>query len=124
MPPVTYDRAAFDAVRQNNAVKCGPEAVSFPYPGGNVETLQRLVGGPVPAEEFTLPRFELSSGADFVAVQLIMDYRTEGAMTGRSPILNPEVTRVGISNRANRFSVNLIQTLYVKLPLPPPLTPE
>jgi hypothetical protein len=53
-----------------------------------------------------------------------MDYRAEGAMTGRSPILNPEVNRVGISNRANRFSINLIQTVYVKLPMPPPLTPE
>jgi hypothetical protein len=31
-------------------------------------TLQKLVGGPVPCEEFTLPKFEVASGADFVAV--------------------------------------------------------
>lgn len=37
-------------------------------------TLQKLVGGPVPCEEFTLPRFEVASGADFVAIQLIMDF--------------------------------------------------
>jgi hypothetical protein len=36
--------------------------------GGNVETLQKLVGGPVPAEEFTMPKFEFASGADFVAL--------------------------------------------------------
>jgi hypothetical protein len=36
--------------------------------GGDVAMLQKLVGGPVPCEDFTLPRFEVASGADFVAV--------------------------------------------------------
>ena len=71
-----------------------------------------------------MPKFEVASGADFVALQLIMDFGREGPMSCRSAILNYDVTRVGISNKANRFSMNLIQVLYVKLPLPPPLTPE
>lgn len=83
--------------------------------------LQKLIGGPVPCEDFTLPRFEVASGADFVAVQLIMDFAREGAFSCMSPILNFDVTRVGISNRANRATINLVQALYVKLPI---LTPE
>lgn len=75
----------------------------------------------MPCEDFTLPRFEVASGADFVAVQLIMDFAREGPFACMSPILNPEVTRVGISNRANKVTVNLVQVLYVKLPI---LTPE
>ncbi len=83
--------------------------------------LQKLVGGPVPGEDFTLPRFEVASGADFIAVQLIMDFAREGPFSCMSPILNFDVSRLGISNRANRATINLVQVLYVKLPI---LTPE
>jgi len=55
-----------------------------------------------------MPKFEIASGADFVALQLILDFGREGPMGCRSAILNYDVTRVGISNRANRFSNNLI----------------
>jgi hypothetical protein len=50
-----------------------------------------------------------------------MDFAREGAFSCMSPILNFDVTRVGISNRANRATINLVQALYVKLPI---LTPE
>jgi hypothetical protein len=73
LPPIIYDIPAFDACRQNNTIQTGP-TVQFPPLGGNIVTLQKLVGGPVPCEEFTLPRFEVASGADFVAIQLIMDF--------------------------------------------------
>jgi len=33
-----------------------------------VDFLHKLVGGPVPAEEFTMPKFEVTSGADFIAL--------------------------------------------------------
>ena len=67
-----------------------------------------------------MPKFELASGAEFVAVQLIYEF----SVLLKSPIFDPEVTRVGVSVKKNRFSVNLIESLYVKFPLPPPLTPE
>jgi len=107
LPPVIYDVPAVDACRQNNVVQCAP-TVQYPQMGGNVAMLQKLVGGPVPGEDFTLPRFEVASGADFVAVQLIMDFAREGAFSCMSPILNFDVTRLGISNRANRATINLV----------------
>lgn len=78
----------------------------------------------MPAEEFTLPRFEVNSGADFLAFQMIMDFGRNGPDSCTTPVLNPEVTRVGISNKVHPKTKNLIQVLYVKIPLPLPLTPE
>ena len=62
-----FDLAASDACRKNNDVQCGP-TVQQPLMGGNVDFLHKLVGGPVPAEEFTMPKFEVTSGADFIAL--------------------------------------------------------
>ena len=66
LPPIIYDVPAFDACKQNNAIQTNV-AVNPPL-GGNITMLHKLVGGPVPCEEFTLPRFEVASGADFVAI--------------------------------------------------------
>jgi len=37
-----------------------------------------------------------------------------------TPLLKPDVTRVGISNMPNRNCINLIQLLYVMIPMQPP----
>ena len=59
------------------------------------------MGGQVPAEEFTvssfLPKTSNQQGADFVALQLIMDFDRPGDKSCESPILNSEVTRIDTS---------------------------
>jgi hypothetical protein len=44
-----------------------------------------------------MSRFMESDGCRFVALQLILDFDAKG----ESPLLKPDVTRVGISNRPN-----------------------
>jgi len=56
IPEVIYDVAAFDACRKNNSEQCA-QGIQIPKYGGNVPTLHQLVGGPVPAEEFTIASF-------------------------------------------------------------------
>jgi hypothetical protein len=67
LPEVIYDVAAFDACRENNRIQCNP-MIQVPPFGGNIETLCRLVGCKIPAEECTLSRYESTSGAGFVAL--------------------------------------------------------
>jgi hypothetical protein len=70
----------------------------------------------IPADEATLSKYESPSGAGLVALQMILDFDCKG----ETPILKPDVTRVGISNMPNRNCGNLIQILYVMIPLRPP----
>jgi|LakMenEpi03Aug12_release.lakeMendotaPanAssembly.Ray.scaffolds.fasta_scaffold2912963_2 hypothetical protein len=39
---------------------------------------------------------------------------------GSTPILKPDVTRFGISNMPSREFGNLVQVLYVMIPMQPP----
>ena len=78
--------------------------------------LNRLVGVKIEAEEITMSRFMESDGCRFVALQLILDFDAKG----ESPLLKPDVTRVDISNRPNQYCGNLIQCLYVMVPMKPP----
>jgi hypothetical protein len=58
----------------------------------------------IPADEATLSRYESPSGVGLVALQMILDFDSKG----ETPILKPDVTRVGISNMPNRNCGNLI----------------
>lgn len=60
-------------------------------------------------------QFEGSSAQDFVALQLILDWNREGDLAKKSPILNKDTTRVGISNKPHKKTKNVIQVLYVKM---------
>ena len=55
-----------------------------------------------------VPKKENQQGADFVALQLIMDFDRPGDKSCQSPILNSEVTRFGISFMPNNSTQNLI----------------
>jgi hypothetical protein len=62
-------------------------------------------------------QFEGSSAQDFVALELILDWNKEGEdkkKALKSPILDKDTTRVGISNKAHPKTKNLIQVLYIK----------
>ena len=43
-----------------------------------------------------------------------MDWEREGRKSQHSPILNPEVSFVGISNKPHKKTVNIVNILYVK----------
>ena len=113
--PIVYDVAAMDACRQNNKIQCGPTVMTAPF-GGNIYVICKLVGVKVAAEEITMSRFLESDGCRFVALQLILDFDKKC----ESPLLKPDTTRVGISNMPNRNCNNLIQVLYVSIPMQPP----
>lgn len=84
--------------------------------GGNAKVLETLVGLKIPSMEFTMSKYESPSGMGFVALQMILDFDR----IQETPLLKPDVTRVGISNMPNRNCINLIQLLYVMIPMQPP----
>ena len=59
-------------------------------------------------------KFEAADPMIFVATQLALDWEREGDEGKKSPLLDKEVGKVGISNKAHPKTVNLIQVLYVK----------
>jgi len=115
LPEIAYDVAAFDACRANNLEKCAQPFAQAPF-GGNKEALDRLVGMPVPAEQCTMSKYESTSGMGIIALQLILDFDRHTS----SPLLKPDVTRVGLSVKPCQSCVNLIQFLYVMIPMKPP----
>lgn len=120
LPPLRFDIQASQACLENNKTVCSLKE-EIPTRGGNIVVYQSIVGPPyqIVCEEYTMCKFESESAAEFVALQLIKDW---GNFTGSlesspSPILNPEMTKVGISLQAHRKTVNLFQVLYVKAPI-------
>jgi len=53
---IHWDKAAMDACNQNNTEKVAMQFTEAPR-GGNVATIAKLVGMPVPAEEATIPNY-------------------------------------------------------------------
>ena len=101
-----------DACRANNRSK----VQSAPVDGGNRDVLCDLVCCQVPAEEFTMQGFKTNSGPNFIAMQLILDFDRKG----ESPLLKPDVTRIGISHMPSTFCEYLTQVLYVLIPMQKP----
>ena len=85
--------------------------------GGNVEVYGTIVGADkkTVCEEYTMCQFEGQSAQEFIALQLILDWNREGEAGKKSPVLNKDTTKVGISNKAHKKTKNLIQILYVKM---------
>lgn len=93
LPEVVWDVPAVDAVKKNNEQAVTMQQVPF---GNNKATLTKLVGIQIPSEEFTMTGFPVTgptAGVAFVALQMILDFDR----CGSSPLLKPDVTRVGIS---------------------------
>jgi hypothetical protein len=112
---ITYDIAATDAVIANNKAMTAPGLMNI-IDGGNKAALCKLICCDVPAEEFTMKGYQSTSGIAFVATQMILDFSAKA----ETPILKPDVTRVGISNMPSPLCGNLIQVLYVMVPNQPP----
>lgn len=59
--------------------------------------------------EYTMCKFTSESAAEFVALELLLNWNKEQA----SPLLRPELNKVGISLMAHKKQENLFQLLFV-----------
>ncbi len=59
-------------------------------------------------------KWESASAEGFITVELIHDWTRTGELNHKSPLLDPDTKKVGISNKAHPKTVNLIQILYLK----------
>ena len=113
--PVRFESEALQAVRQNNAAKVAL-AEKVPTKGGNVTQYTTIIGSEKQAlcEEYTMCQYEGSSALELIGIQMLEDWNRKGDLSGQTPVLNSEVSRVGISNKPHPITKNLIQILYVK----------
>lgn len=98
-----------EAVSKNNASRIEANDEK-PDRGGNVEAYKLIVGEekPIACEEYTMCQWESTSAEELIATQLIEDWARSGELARTSPIVNQEVSHVGISNKAHKKCVNLI----------------
>jgi len=113
LSPVKFDEFANRACRQNNENIIARNEMQ-PTLGGNGLAYTEITKVNIACEEFTLPRFEPSTGGEFVALQMILDWGRNGPLGKQTPILKKDLSSVGISVKAHRMTVNLVQVLYVK----------
>ena len=59
-------------------------------------------------------KFDSDDAMEFIALALAMDWEREGDAGKKSPILDPALTFVGISNMPHKKTQNIINILYVK----------
>ena len=90
LDPIHYNRDANKACKLNNLSK----AESFPTAGGNKVKYWEMQGGEVPCEEYTMANYPKSTGAEFVALALILNWSRPSK---QSPILNADVKTVGLN---------------------------
>ena len=104
---VTFSEEANRACRERNDVVCSSPMVEE---GMVIPIYHRISHSETPCNEYTHKQFNGTSGADFVALQLILDW----GIRGKSPILERFVTHLGISMRSHKEFSNVTQVLYVK----------
>lgn len=117
LPPVKFDDFANRACRKNNEIIIARNEPS-PAHGGNIIAFTEITAVNIPCDEYTMPRYELSTGGEFVALQMILDWGRNGPLGKQTPVLKRDVVSVGVSVKAHRMTVNLIQVLYVRGALP------
>lgn len=109
---VTFDEQANQACRQNNTTIIEKDEET-PTKGGNVEAFKALAGEDQVCQEYTMCKYMGDSAKEFIALQLILDWNREGDLAKRSPVVEKQTGRVGISNKAHKKTKNLIQILYI-----------
>ena len=73
-----------------------------------------MTGKAAVGEDYTHRSFNETSGAHFVALQLILNWGRKGPGAGKSPILDKSVSAMGISMKPSATFQNITQILYVK----------
>ena len=59
-------------------------------------------------------QYEGDNALEFIGLQMLIDWNRDGELKEKTPVINKDVARVGISNKAHPKTKNLIQILYVK----------
>ena len=61
-------------------------------------------------------QWEGDSGEEFVALELLMDWegKTPGVNEKSSPLLNPNMTHMGISQKPHSKCINLFELMFIK----------
>lgn len=115
LPPVYFEDKANEACRRNNDAKIELDQET-PDREGNIAAYTESLGEDKTAscEEYTMCQWESASAQEFVALELIQDWNREGEKAKHSPVLERDTSKVGISNRPHKKTVNLIQVLYIK----------
>ena len=107
------DSQGYNCVRANNnaLIKSGAK-ISTLVKGGNVEAYSKATGMDQTSfcAEFTMCKWEGTAGEDFIALQLILDWAGRIVAKGPrySPLLNPKMTMIAISQKPHPKEVNLI----------------
>ncbi len=111
---VSFDENAVKAVRQNNSEIVSKDE-KVPTVGGNVDTYNTIVqdNKEYICEEYTMCQYEGDQAKEFIALELIIDWNREGEAGKKSPVLNPDTSKVGISNKGHKQTKNVIQILYL-----------
>lgn len=109
LPILTFDTDAISAVRKNNA-KIIALNEDVPTKGGNIEMYGEVIGSTKTAscEEFTMCQYMGDQALELIGLQLLIDWNREGEFAKKSPVLNRDVCRVGISNKVHPKTKNLI----------------
>ena len=109
MQPVKFDGQANEACRKNNETIVEKNEAA-PALGGNMEKYKEIVGEDKNSEcfEYTMTKFEGTAPEEFVCLELALDWDREGDEGKKSPLLDKDISLVGISNKAHKSCVNVI----------------
>ena len=112
---VVFEDEANTACRDNNKAKIALGEAT-PTMGGNIDAYKTVIGDDKSpnCDEYTMCQYMGSSAFEFIGLQMILDYNREGEEAEKTPVLDPNTCKVGISNKAHPKTKNLIQILYVK----------
>ena len=115
MTQVRFEGQANEACRQNNA-EIVEKNEAVPEKGGNITKYNAITGEEKASVcfEYTMVKFEGSYADEFIALELALDWDREGEEGKNSPLLDKEISMVGISNKAHKACINVIQILYIR----------
>jgi hypothetical protein len=134
IPSLVFDNEANAAVRENNE-DIRTRAEDAPAEGGNIAKLDQKTGSSrrAKAKEASFFKYQGSSAEELVSILLVKDFdkfaelkkaeanaTKEESKAGQnteiqyeSPLIDPEVKTIGISNKGHPKCLNTIQILYV-----------
>ena len=115
LPSIALNPQAMEACRKNNTRVCELDE-EVPSREGNITTFKEVVGDDknVSCEEYTMCKYESENAAEFVALELILDWAREGDHANKSPVIDRDTNSMGVSLKSHKKTINLIQCLYVK----------
>ena len=111
MPGVKFEDNAIKAVRANNEEKIAL-AEATPTRMGNIEKYNSVIGSDKTSEclEWTTCQYMGDQAMEVIGLQMLEEFNADK----KTSVVEKDVCRVGISNKAHPKTKNLIQILYIK----------